>query len=55
MEHISYGNLTNLISMKRVYMTEHKEGRGIEESPVRIVRTFFDEDGNSLGRIDRLN
>lgn len=52
MEHISYGNLTNLISLKRVYMTEHREGRGTEESPIKVIRTIFDEDGNLLGRID---
>lgn len=48
----SYGNLTNLIKMKRVYMVEHSEGVGTEESPHRTVRTFFDEEGNFLGRGD---
>lgn len=47
-----YGNLTNLIRMKKVYMIEHQQGIGNDESPFRPVRTFFDEEGNMLNRFD---
>lgn len=47
-----YGNLNNLISMKRVWMVEHMEGVGIESSPMRQVQTFFDEHGKFLARKD---
>lgn len=48
-----YGDLTNLIAMKKVFMVEHKEGTGLNgDSPMRIVRTFFDEDCNFLCRDD---
>ncbi len=47
-----YGSMANLIRMKRVYMTEHTEGVGTKQSPMRQVLTFFDEDGNVLARKD---
>lgn len=47
-----YGRLTNLIRLTRVYMTEHQEGEGTDESPCRPIRTFFDENGDYLSRFD---
>ncbi len=47
-----YGNLTNLITLKRVWMTRHQEGTGNDDSPIREVLTFFDEEGKFLHRKD---
>ncbi len=51
-ERIGYGNLTNLIKLERVWMVTHKEGRGTEDSPMREIKTFFDEDSKYLHRKD---
>lgn len=47
-----YGELTQLIRMKKVWMIEHQEGIGTEESPRRSIRTFFDEEGQYILRDD---
>lgn len=50
-----HGNLTNLIGLRRVWMTVHSEGVGTDESPLREVKTFFDEDGRYITRYDIAN
>jgi hypothetical protein len=48
-----YGDLTNLISIKQVLMTEHMEGTGKDDtSPMRRVMTFFTKEGEFLARYD---
>jgi hypothetical protein len=41
--------------LKRVYMVVVAEGNGTYDSPVREVKYIFDENLNSLGKIDNLN
>ncbi len=48
-----YGEITNLITMKRVYLITHHEGIGTEECPMKEVRTYFDEEGKMLDRISK--
>ncbi len=50
-----YGTLTNIVRMRRVWLVEHMEGVGTEESPVRKIHSFFDEEGKLLNRIDPFN
>lgn len=47
-----YGSLSNLIGMRRVYLVTHREGIGNDGSPTREIRTYFDEDGRMLDRVD---
>ena len=47
-----HGELTNLLRMRRVYMVTHQEGVGTEEEPSREIRTYFDEEGHMLDRVD---
>lgn len=47
-----YGSLTNIIKMERVYAVTHYEGIGTDKSPMREIKTFFDEKGNMIARVD---
>lgn len=47
-----YGTLTNIVRMRKVWLVTHQEGIGNEQSPVKEVRTYFDEEGKMLDRID---
>jgi hypothetical protein len=48
-----YGSVSNLIRLRKVWMVTHTEGNGTPESPLREVRTFFDEHGAFLSRDDQ--
>lgn len=47
-----YGDLTNLIKVRRVLMVEHREGTGSDDSPTRFIQSIFDEDLKFIARLD---
>lgn len=50
-----YGDLTNLIKVRKAFVIEHQEGVGTEESPMRTISTVFDENMKYIARIDPFN
>lgn len=43
---------SNFRNLRKGFIAEVYEGEGIPESPGRLVRYVFDEQGNSMGAID---